>query len=57
MNELRVLSYMGKGGRTVRRDGELWWVLKDVCDALELSNLSMIAERLDDDGWAKYGLA
>jgi prophage antirepressor-like protein len=57
MNEMQVFSYEGKGVRTVRRDGELWGVLKDVCDVLEFCNPSMIAERLDDHEQAKYGLA
>lgn len=48
-NELQVFSYEGNEIRTVQKDDETWWVLKDVCDILELSNPSMIAERLDDD--------
>ena len=56
MMGLRVFSYEGHEVRTVSRDGEPWWVLKDVCDVLELSNPSMIAERLDDDERAKYCL-
>jgi prophage antirepressor-like protein len=49
MNELQVFSYEGNEIRTVQKDNETWWVLKDVCDILELSNPSMIADRLDDD--------
>ena len=49
MNELTVFNYKGKNIRTVQLDGESWWVLKDVCDVLELSNPSMIADRLDED--------
>lgn len=56
MMGLRVFSYEGHEVRTVSRDGEPWWVLKDVCDVLELSNPSMIADRLDDDERAKYCL-
>ena len=37
-------------------DGEPWWVLKDVCDVLGLTNPSMIADRLDDDERAKLNL-
>lgn len=55
-NQLRVFSYEGNDVRTVLRGEETWWVLKDVCDVLELSNPSMIAERLDDDERAKYCL-
>ncbi len=55
-NELQVFSYEGNEIRTVQHDGNPWWVLKDVCDVLELSNPSMIAYRLDDDERAKYCL-
>jgi hypothetical protein len=53
MTELQVFSYEGRAVRTVQRSGEPWWVLKDICDVLQLSNPSMIADRLDDDEKAK----
>lgn len=56
MNELQVFSYGTQEVRTIQRNGEPWWVLKDVCDVLELTNPSMIADRLDDDERAKYCL-
>ncbi len=46
MNEFK---YEGKNIRTIQKDGEPWWVLKDVCDVLELSNSRMVSERLDED--------
>ena len=49
MNGLQVFSYKGYEVRTVQKGDETWWVLKDVCDVLQLSNPSMIADRLDDD--------
>ena len=53
INELQVFSYEGSEIRTVQLGGEPWWVLKDICDALELSNPSVIADRLDEDEKAK----
>ena len=53
INELQVFSYEGSEIRTVQLGGEPWWVLKDICDVLELSNPSMIADRLDEDEKAK----
>ena len=47
--DLQIFNYAGKEIRTVQKDSEVWWVLKDVCDVLELSNPSMIADRLDED--------
>jgi anti-repressor protein len=49
MNNLQVFSYEGKEVRTIQECGEPWWVLKDVCEVLELSNSRMVAERLDED--------
>ena len=49
MNQLQAFSYEGNEVRTIQRNGEPWWVLKDVCDVLELSNSRMVADRLDED--------
>jgi anti-repressor protein len=56
MNELQAFTYEGNKVRTVRRGEEIWWMLKDVCGVLGLSNPSMIADRLDDDERAKFDL-
>lgn len=37
-------------------DGESWFVAKDVCDALELSNVTVALQRLDDDERSKFNL-
>lgn len=49
MNELQVFSYEGNEVRTVQVNGEPWWVLRDVCEVLEIGNSRMVAERLDED--------
>jgi len=49
MNELRIFNYNSAEVRTVLKDGEPWFVLKDVCGVLELSDTNRVAERLDDD--------
>lgn len=49
MNELQIFSYEGKEVRTIQRDGEPWWVLKDVCDVLEIGNSRDVTARLDED--------
>lgn len=36
--------------------GEPWFVAKDVCDALGLSNVSVALQRLDDDERSKFNL-
>lgn len=35
--------------RTVQQDGESWFVLKDVCGLLGLTDIGRTAERLDSD--------
>ena len=56
MNDLQIFTYQSNQVRTVQQDGEPWFVLKDVCDALELSNPSVVADRLDEDERAKFNL-
>jgi anti-repressor protein len=50
MNELsRVFDYQGNQVRTVVKDGEPWFVAKDVCDVLEIGDTRRAVERLDED--------
>ncbi|GHU12188.1 antirepressor [Alphaproteobacteria bacterium] len=49
MNEPQIFSYCGKNVRTSWKDGELWWVLKDICEVLGISNSRDIAARLEED--------
>ena len=49
MNDLTVFDFESYKVRVVVRDGEPWWVLKDVCCVLDLSSPHKVAERLDED--------
>lgn len=49
MHDLQIFKYNGKEVRTIQKDGEPWWVLKDVCNVLDLSDTNKTAERLDVD--------
>jgi prophage antirepressor-like protein len=49
MTGLQVFSYETREIRTVQQDGETWWVLRDVCNALDIKKTADIAERLDID--------
>lgn len=49
MNELQTFVYGDKNVRTVEMNGEPWFVLKDVCEVLGISNHKMAAQRLEDD--------
>ena len=49
MNEITIFKYESKKVRTVMKDGEPWFVLRDVCHVLGISNSKMVAARLDED--------
>ena len=36
MNNLQIFNYNGNEVRTIQKDGEPWWVLKDVCAVLDI---------------------
>ena len=47
--DISVIQFEGKKVRIVNCDGNPWFIAKDVCEALELSNHSMAIAALDDD--------
>ena len=49
MNDLQIFKYQDSEVRTVELNGEPWFVLKDVCGVLGISNHKMTAQRLDGD--------
>lgn len=57
MNEIQIFNYRNKQVRTVEKDGGPWWVLKDVCEVLEINNHKMTAQRLDGDEVSQTDLA
>lgn len=48
-NEIQIFKFNDHPVRIVEKDGEPWWVAKDVCDILELCDVSMSVASLDDD--------
>jgi anti-repressor protein len=55
MNELTQV-FEGKQVRIIEQEGDPWFVLKDVCDVLGLTNPSIVADRLDIDERSKFNL-
>jgi phage antirepressor YoqD-like protein len=49
MNDLVKFEFEGNRIRVLIFDNRKWFVLIDVCKVLRLSNISMVASRLDDD--------
>lgn len=57
MNQLqKVFEYGGMKVRTVLKGNEPWFVAKDVCKILEVSNPTVAISRLDDDEVTKFNL-
>ncbi|MGI6759802.1 MAG: BRO family protein [Bacillus licheniformis] len=55
MNELqKVFNYQDQQVRTVVKDGEPWFIAKDICDILEIGNSRQALARLDDDERASF---
>ncbi|ELV2769315.1 prophage antirepressor-like protein [Enterobacter ludwigii] len=48
-DDISVINFEGLKVRIVKLNGEPWFVAKDVCAALELSNSRMALQALDDD--------
>lgn len=49
MNNLQTFNFQNLPVRTVQLNNQTYWVLKDVCDVLELTTPSRVAERLEED--------
>ncbi|MFP4605948.1 MAG: Bro-N domain-containing protein [Bacteroidales bacterium] len=57
MNQLQIFESEEFGQvRVINRDGEPWFVAKDICEVLELSNPSAVVSRLEDDERTKFNL-
>lgn len=49
MESLFPINYNNKTIRTINKKGDVWFVAKDVCEVLEISNYRDAVEKLDDD--------
>ncbi|CAJ1315959.1 ORF6C domain-containing protein [Paenibacillus nuruki] len=49
MNQLQVFQFNQNQVRIVLKDGQPWWIAKDICEILEISNSRDALKRLDDD--------
>jgi len=53
---MQVFQFESNEVRVVLKDSEIWWVAKDVCEVLGLTNPTMAVSELDEDERAKYSL-
>ena len=49
MSNLAVFDYNNNSVRIVEKNGEPWFVAKDLCNILDLANVTRSISRLDDD--------
>lgn len=56
MNELQIFNYREKEVRVVRKDNQDWWVAKDVCDVLDIINVTQAVGKLDDDERSMFNI-
>jgi prophage antirepressor-like protein len=54
--QLQIFNYQEKNVRTVIKDGQPWFVAKDVCEVLEIERGTRSLERLDEDEVRKTSL-
>ena len=55
-NALQVLDFNEQTVRIIMRDGEPWWVAKDVCDILGLADTHTVLRALDEDERGRQSL-
>lgn len=46
---MQIFNYEQNKVRTIRKDGEPWFIAADVCEVLDLQNSTQAVGRLDDD--------
>lgn len=56
MNELQTFTYNSAQVRMVEKNGEPWFVLKDVCEILNIENHKDLPKRLDEDEVGRFEL-
>ena len=55
--ELQIFNNVEFGEvRTIVIDNEPWFVLIDLCKALDIKNTTQMASRLDEDEWAMFNI-
>lgn len=54
MNQLQVFNFSGNQVRTVEKNGQPWFVLKDVCEALGDLAHRVVRQRIGDDVCSTY---
>lgn len=54
MKQLQSFNFNDRNVRTVEKDNQVWFVLKDVADVLEIGHVPALKQRLSDDVVSNY---
>ena len=56
MNEIQIFNYASRQVRTIEKNGEVWFVAKDVCRILDIKNVTQAVQQLDNDERAMFNI-
>ncbi len=57
MEQMQIYEHEQFGKiRTLTKDGDIWFVATDICDALDIKNTTDAVKRLDDDERSRFNL-
>lgn len=54
MNKPQIFNFGNSVVRVIEKDSQPWFVLKDVCDVLEIGHVATVKHRLGDDVVSNY---
>jgi len=54
MSNLQQFQFNSKDIRVIEKEGQPWFVARDVCEVLEIQNISQAVESLDEDEKLTY---
>jgi len=57
MEQMQIYEHEHFGKiRTLTKDGDIWFVATDICDALDIANTSQAVTRLDEDERSMFNI-
>lgn len=57
MNELQILNFEEKEIGSINQNNDTWFVAKDICDVLEIKNVTDFLKKLDEDEKLTYKIS
>lgn len=54
--QLKVFNFNNADVRTIEQSEQIWWVAKDVCEVLDIKNVTQAIQALDEDERAMFNI-